>query len=469
LEVLAKDSKGDALPMLCLNDSIRHDDPAVQPLLSTIDEAQTLTQLILAVWPLARVLARHIVEAVLAERAQRPSAWPPCPTCGTALRSKGFAQRQLMSLFGPLRWRRRVGRCPHGCAIPQVAPFDEALGVQPQQRTSGELQCLGCALAVFVPFATAARLLGWYCGGVVSPRAVWCWVQAAGHRAMEHLQAELAAVAEGHGPPPEPLTAEAAALPLALGADGVMVPFRPEGGKPSGKLRWREIKVGVLARLGQHRTRTGHIVTRLAQRRLVAVLGDIDALKPRLWLEALRQGIGHAPQVVWLSDGGRGLWRLFEEQFAGSATGVLDFYHAAQNLWKSAAAWLDGRTTKAQRWFVWARHRLRHGNPDGVLADLAEALDVEGLPNTARDTLTTVYAYLERHRAHIDYAKYKELGLPLGSGMVESACKWLIQQRFKGVGMRWSEDGFNHLVHLRLAWVNGRFEALFELALSPNS
>jgi putative transposase len=53
--------------------------------------------------------------------------------------------------------------------------------------------------------------------------------------------------------------------------------------------------------------------------------------------------------------------------------------------------------------------------------------------------------------------------------VVESACKWLIQQRFKGVGMRWSEDGFNHLVHLRLAWVNGRFEALFELALSPNS
>ena len=49
--------------------------------------------------------------------------------------------------------------------------------------------------------------------------------------------------------------------------------------------------------------------------------------------------------------------------------------------------------------------------------------------------------------------------------MVESACKWLIQQRFKGVGMRWSEGGFNHLLHLRLAWVNGRFEALFGLTL----
>jgi hypothetical protein len=211
------------------------------------------------------------------------------------------------------------------------------------------------------------------------------------------------------------------------------------------------------------------VVTRLTQRRLVAAWGDIDALQPRLWLEALRQGIRHAPQVVWLSDGGRGLWRLFDERFAEVATGILDFYHAAQNLWKSAAAWLDGRTTQARRWCTWARHRLRHGHPDGVLGDLAEALEVEGLPDTARETLMTVYAYLERHRAHIDYAIYKELGLPLGSGMVESACKWLIQQRFKGVGMRWSEDGFNHLVHLRLAWVNGRFETLFGLALSPNS
>ena len=378
--------------MLCLSESLRHDDPVVQQLLRPIEEAHTLTQLILAVWPLARVLALHIIEYVLTERAQRPSAWPPCPTCGTLLRSKGFAPRQLTSLFGPLRWRRRVGRCPHGCAIPQVAPLDEALGVQPQQRTSGELQFLGCAFAVFVPFATAARLLGWYCGSVVSPRAVWCWVQAAGHQAMAHLQEDLAAVAQGHEPTPEPLTAAQAALPLALGADGVMVPLRPHAGAPRGKIRWREVKVGVLARLGQHRTRTGQSVTRLQHRRLVAVLGDIETLKPRLWLEALRQGLRSASQVVWLSDGGRGLWRLFEEQFSASARGILDFYHAVQQLWKSAAAWLDGRTTQARRWFGWARHRLRHGNPDGVLADLVDALEVEGLPDTARDTLRRVYA-----------------------------------------------------------------------------
>jgi hypothetical protein len=89
----------------------------------------------------------------------------------------------------------------------------------------------------------------------------------------------------------------------------------------------------------------------------------------------------------------------------------------------------------------------------------------------AGQDLRTVYAYVERHREHIDCAVYKALGLPLGSGMVESACKWLIQQRCKGVRMRWIEEGFNHLLHLRLAWVNGSFEALFQMKVqaSPNT
>jgi hypothetical protein len=52
--------------------------------------------------------------------------------------------------------------------------------------------------------------------------------------------------------------------------------------------------------------------------------------------------------------------------------------------------------------------------------------------------------------------------------MVESAWKGLIQPRFKGVGMRWSEDGFHHLLHLRLAWVNGSFEALLQVQLQPS-
>src|SRR4029434_741180 len=108
-------SKGDRCPMLCLHDSIRHNDPAVQRLLSALEHAPYFAALILAAWQVARVLTVHLVEAVLAERAQHPKLWPCCPQCGAGLRSKGFAKRQITSLFGPIQWRRRIGRCPRGC------------------------------------------------------------------------------------------------------------------------------------------------------------------------------------------------------------------------------------------------------------------------------------------------------------------------------------------------------------------
>ena len=93
----------------------------------------------------------------------------------------------------------------------------------------------------------------------------------------------------------------------------------------------------------------------------------------------------------------------------------------------------------------------------------------DNLPDSVRNSLQNLVNYLEKHEDHTDYDRYKESGMPIGSGIVESACKWLIQQRFKGVGMRWSEDGFNNLLHLRLAWVNETYDELFEPVCSPNS
>jgi len=145
--------------MLGLSDGICHADACVQQGLHAVEEAQTLTELLLAAWSLACLVALHVVEAVLAERARRPTSWPLGPTCGKRRRSKGFVKREVMSRLGLIQWQRRVGRCPQGCDIGQGAPLDAALGLQPHQRTSAELQYLGCALAVFGPFATAARLL----------------------------------------------------------------------------------------------------------------------------------------------------------------------------------------------------------------------------------------------------------------------------------------------------------------------
>ena len=106
--------------MLGLSDSLRDAEPCGQRVLGTVAEAPTLPELILAAWAWARVLASHLVEAVLAERARRPTAGPCCPQCGAGMRRTGGVKRQVISLLGPLRGQRRVGRCPQGCATPQV-------------------------------------------------------------------------------------------------------------------------------------------------------------------------------------------------------------------------------------------------------------------------------------------------------------------------------------------------------------
>ncbi|MEO8083037.1 MAG: hypothetical protein ABI780_04390 [Ardenticatenales bacterium] len=194
---------------------------------------------------------------------------------------------------------------------------------------------------------------------------------------------------EGGMPEQEIIDAKRCELWLVIGADDVMVPFRPNDGDPKGTVVWRK------------------------------------------------------------------------------ATGILDFYHAAGHLWEAADAWF-GYRPNALTWFAAARHTLRHGGVDDIIDDLAReaARPIRGSKRCA--VLSRVHDDLERHREHLRFPDFKQAGLPLGSGFVESACKWLIQQRFKGVGIRWSRDGFNHLLLLRLAWTNDRFDALFQPLYAPS-
>ena len=179
----------------------------------------------------------------------------------------------------------------------------------------------------------------------------------------------------------------------------------------------------------------------IVRKRVTAVLGDIEEFKARMRLASLKEGIPEAEAVVWLSDGGHGYRGVFYDLFAKHAKGILDFCHAAQNLRKGARAWFDGRTVKAREWFGCAGKRLRMGRAGGVVNEINAEPESENLPDSVRKSLENLVNYLEKHREHTDYERYKELGLPIGSGMVESACKWLIQQKFKCVGMRWSENG----------------------------
>ncbi len=313
-----------------------------------------------------------------------------------------------------------------------------------------------------MPYDLASWMLSQWSGLSISSQTLWNWVQVRGAAAMADLESQLQAAERGEDCQHDVLEASITALPLVIGADGVMVAFRPTKQSPKGKTQWQEIKIAILARLGKRENRVGEPLTQLLHRRVVAVLGNIDTFIPLIRLEARRQSFEAAQQVVWLSDGGRGFWRVYDTCFAHCAVAVLDFYHAAGHLWRATTALFDdAQSPEAMAWFKAWRHQLRHGQSRKVLERLTSLINTDGFSVPSLTTLIQVQAYFQRHHRHIQYQKFEQQTIPLGSGMVESTCKWLIQQRFKGVGMRWSESGFNHLLALRVDWSNQRFDALF--------
>ena len=67
-------------------------------------------------------------------------------------------------------------------------------------------------------------------------------------------------------------------------------------------------------------------------------------------------------------------------------------------------------------------------------------------------------------------AEYRRQGLPIGSGVVEAACKTLIGQRLKRSGMRWSIEGGQNIINLRGIVLSRRWDAFWrchEEALCP--
>jgi hypothetical protein len=113
----------------------------------------------------------------------------------------------------------------------------------------------------------------------------------------------------------------------------------------------------------------------------------------------------------------------------GTLNEVLDFYHAAGHLWRATTALFgDSHTAEAKAWFVKWRHQLRHGKHQQVLAELTRFVNMDAFTGKSLTTLLQVQAYFQRHHRHIHYQKFAQQQIPLGSGMVESTCKWLIQQ-----------------------------------------
>ena len=177
---------------------------------------------------------------------------------------------------------------------------------------------------------------------------------------------------------------------------------------------------------------------------------------------ALQQGSFH--ERVVLADGKREIWRMVDEHsvFDGF-TRILDFYHAAQHLSMAAEHLFGKSTAKADRWFRSWRHNLRHD--PGAVNGLIRSLYYHRRKlrkRTERYRLASVeLGYFRNNRDKMDYASYHASGLIISSGPVEAAAKTIVGHRLKRSGMRWTRQGGQQILNLRVLVQSKRWDAFW--------
>ncbi len=136
-------------------------------------------------------------------------------------------------------------------------------------------------------------------------------------------------------------------------------------------------------------------------------------------------------------------------------TSGVDFYHATEHL-KAAlnAAYGEGPTANAQYEKLRLILRDEEGGVEKVIRSLAYLRD----QHPRRKKIATELNFFRKNRHRMKYAELRAQNLPIGSGVVEAACKTLAGQRLKRSGMRWAHEGGQAVLTFRALAKSGRFD-----------
>jgi hypothetical protein len=263
----------------------------------------------------------------------------------------------------------------------------------------------------------------------------------------------------------ETIPAEAVAMAVSL--DGVMAPMkdgqrhakraqaRATGKAPSGPAGYQEVGCATVSYYDRHGER-------LCTRRMARMPEPNKAtLKGQLTAEVMGALIQRPDlRVVKVADGAPDNWSYLSETLPVGIE-VLDFYHAAEHLDAAlGAAYGEGTPPYQER--VETLSTVLRDEPQGV-DKVMGALCRLRTRYPRRQAIHTALAYFRDHRHRMCYADLRAQNLPIGSGVVEAACKTLVSQRLKRSGMRWRVAGGQAILTFRALCQSERFERAWPL------
>jgi hypothetical protein len=173
--------------------------------------------------------------------------------------------------------------------------------------------------------------------------------------------------------------------------------------------------------------------------------------------DVVRRNRGHHRPLVCLLDGERALWDKRAEYFP-HAIGVLDLYHVMEKLWLAAYAWHAEGSETAEKFVMDRLQQLLEGQVTQVIAGLQRRLRLHEVSKEKKKTVDKVIGYFKNNRTHMRYDEYMAAGYPIGSGVVEGACRHVVKDRMEQSGMRWTVPGAQALLDTRSIYLNGNWD-----------
>lgn len=212
--------------------------------------------------------------------------------------------------------------------------------------------------------------------------------------------------------------------------DGSMVYTRDEG--------WKEMKLGRI----------------FNERKVIDIQKDRAEITETIYVSHLGSIKDFFPKLEWhlvpykkivvIGDGAKWIWNWVEDNYPG-AVQILDFYHAKEKLIIFGKhQFTDDQKRKA--WIEEQSELLLNNQSEQVIVNLKK---IRATSEQAKITKQNAIDYYIEHDDRMDYKSYKEKGLMIGSGPIESANRSVIQQRMKLSGQKWTTRGAQAIANLR--------------------
>lgn len=229
-------------------------------------------------------------------------------------------------------------------------------------------------------------------------------------------------------------------------ADGTMICIVQPGARKGKRPReWKEMRLVAAQAKGSATTFYG------------ATFGSVQDTAVRWGHCARDAGWGLKSAIHVVGDGAEWIRLQTGEVFGTQGRFLCDFFHVSEYLGAAAQTCRPG---KPDQWRHTQQKRLRHGAVDKVIDALQEHLEPLG---TAEELapVRNGHRYITNRLDCLDYPRALELGLPIGSGMIESGHRHVLQARLKKAGTSWLQNNADIMAHLRVIRANNQWTSFW--------